>query len=101
MNLGEMAPACVHCGGSHRCAEDQIITLLTEIRDNQRAHAPARAGEIGTDVVRSIAEELQSAANALEQSARQLKDDGKGWRAGHAHQAAVRARQVAQELLGQ
>lgn len=78
----------------------EIISLLTEIRDNQRAQAPAPATGVGPDVVRSIADELNAAADALEVLARQLKDDGKGWRAGHAHQAALRARHVAQELLG-
>lgn len=100
---------CIDCGaplpdyGRPLSVAKQIVALLTEIRDNQRAQTPAPAAqptEVGPSVVKEIAFELNAAADALEQSAKQLKEDGKGWRAGHAHQAAARARQVADGLTG-
>lgn len=100
MELGEVGSGCVHCGASHTCVEERIISLLTEIRDNQRTQTSAPPADAGVDVIGSVAAELNAAAQALEASAKQLKEDGKGWRAGQAMQAAMRARAAAQDLSG-
>lgn len=96
------------CGSSACAHEDQqadqqqqIIALLTEIRDHTRPQSQPVSNEQGAlNVVRVVASELMAAAEALASCAKQLGADGKGFRARHAMEASHRARQAADGLIG-
>lgn len=78
--------------------EPKVITLLTEIRDRLPAAQPPD-GAAALGVVQSVAKELEAAAVALDQAAAQLREDGKGYRAAHAKDAAKRAHSAARDLI--
>lgn len=80
--------------------QDEVISLLTEIRDLLKPAPPSAEPAGLTSVVRQVADELLAAAAALEESAGRLKNlQGQGVAASKAHQAAQRARRAAEGLV--
>ena len=51
-------------------------------------------------IIRDVAAELMVAGEALAAAAKQLRDDGKGFRASQAYAAGQRAKAAAEELVG-
>ena len=51
-------------------------------------------------IIRDVAAELMVAGEALAAAAKQLRDDGKGYRASQAYAAGQRAKAAAEELVG-
>ena len=74
------------------------VHAIREALRPSTAPATARGGD-ALALIGTVAAELREAARALESSAVQLREDGKGWRAAQAKQAAVRAQQAADDLL--
>ena len=82
--------------------QSQVLTLLTALvaRTSQPSASP-QAEDQAFAIVKGIGTELQRAAEALEKAAQIMRGvQGKGSTARELHEAAVRAAQAAQDVLG-
>jgi hypothetical protein len=81
--------------------EQQIITLLTEIRDLLKPSQPSAPHVSTPSVVTHVPKELTVAADALKQCAERLRNvEGQASAANQAFKASQRARAVAEEMVG-
>jgi hypothetical protein len=80
---------------------DQIVRLLTEIRDLLKPSKPPALEVTTPSFVTHVAKELTIAADALKQCAERLRNvEGQAVAANHAFRASQRARACAEELVG-